>query len=147
VNCLVVDVSEAASSTWDQADRFGFFVLGRLCNTEDWTLARALEGRPSALGWILKPEALSGYQTKNIDGTSYTGSAPIIGLETEDLTQPVPPGIAFRVAGVRDSLSTGSQGLPWLRVERLGDEPLADEVGDGILGTLRNWPPAGEVHL
>ncbi|CAN5598120.1 hypothetical protein BH10PLA2_BH10PLA2_15520 [soil metagenome] len=147
VNCLVVDVRDSTPSVWELTDRFGFFVLGRLHSIKDWEQARALEGRPSSLGWILKPEAVAGYKPRDIDGTTYTGSAPIIGLETGEESAPVPPGISFRVSGTGPTPSQSLETLPWLRMERLGEKATTDDLADGILGTLRNWPPVGEVRL
>ena len=58
INCVVVDVERALPGTWEIADRYGFFVLGRVRDPMAWERARPFEGRPSCLGWILRPEAL-----------------------------------------------------------------------------------------
>ncbi len=145
VNCVVVDVREATPATWDIADRYGFFVLGRIIDLASWDRARALEGRPSSLGWILGRPALEGLKPKSFDGTSYTGSAPLIGLEVEELPKQQVPGVSFLVAAPGVLEQPNSIGLPWLRVERAGES--AFDLSDGILGTLRNWPLPGDMKL
>ncbi len=147
VNCLVVDVQNASVGTWDLADRYGFFVLGRIRKLEEWERARALEGRPSSLGWILSEEAAAGYKPKAIEGTTYTGSAPLIGLEAGRRAGDVPAGVSFLVAGPGASGELQGGGLPWLQVERIGEGLGEMDLAEGILGTLRNWPPIGEVKL
>jgi hypothetical protein len=147
VNCLVVDVAQVSGSVWDLADRYGFFVLGRLRAAAEWDRARILEGRPSTLGWILNESALSGYKPRSIAGTTYTGSAPLIGLEMKSPAEPVPAGISFLVAGAGAGEELHSGGLPWLRMEHIGEGASEFDLAEGILGTLRNWPPIGEVNL
>jgi hypothetical protein len=147
VNCLVVDVAQVSGSVWDLADRYGFFVFGRLRTAAGWDRARMLEGRPSTLGWILNESALSGYKPRGIEGTTYTGSAPLIGLEVGQLAPAAPAGISFLVAGPDAASQSEKGGLPWLRVQRTGEALGGLDVAEGILGTLRNWPPAGEVRL
>jgi Glycosyl hydrolases family 2 len=147
VNCLVVDIREAPPSTWDMADRYGFFVLGRINDPAAWEIARRFEGRPSSLGWILRREALAGMKPKSFDGTSYTGSAPLIGLEVEHLPAQTVPGISFLVAAPGVLEQPNAIGLPWLRVERAGDDANSFDLSAGILGTLRNWPLPGSMRL
>jgi hypothetical protein len=147
VNCVVVDVRESQKSTWDNADRFGFFVLGRIRNLADWDRARSLEGRPSCLGWILEQGALAGFKPRSFEGTSYTGSAPLIGLEVDRLPNPLPLGISFLVARPETLEQSRAGGLPWLRIERAGEEASDWDLADGILGTLRNWPMPGDLSL
>ena len=147
MNCLVVDIRDAANATWDLADRFGFFVLGRIRKAEEWERARSLEGRPSSLGWILNQDALAVYKPRTIEGTTYTGSAPLIGLEIGRVMSEVPAGVSFLVAAPGVSGEVKAGGLPWLRVERIGEGAGELDLAEGILGTLRNWPPIGEVKL
>src|SRR5262249_38066407 len=135
-NCVVVEVSDAASPTWDLADRFGFFVLGRIAQDNAWPIARRLEGRPSSLGWILNQGALAGLNPKDFEGTSYTGSAPLIGLEVEQIPELPVPGVNFLVAASGSVETPTVSGLPWLRIER-GDKQEGLDLSSGILGTLR----------
>lgn len=146
-NCVVVDVSEASCSTWDMADRFGFFVLGRISQAEAWSLARRLEGRPSSLGWILSQKALAGFKPKAFEGTSYTGSAPLIGLEVEQIPEQPIPGVSFLIAAPGILERPNASGLPWLRIERGGGQEETLDLASGILGTLRNWPLPGGIKL
>jgi hypothetical protein len=147
VNCVVVDVSAAPASTWDMADRYGFFVLGRISDPTELQLSRSYEGRPSSLGWILRREAIAGFKPKSFDGTSYTGSAPLIGLEVEQLPEQPIPGISFLVAASGALEQANANGLPWLHVERAGDLAGALDLSAGIMGTLRNWPLPGDMKL
>ncbi len=145
VNCVVVNVGDALPATWDIADRYGFFVLGRISQVADWYRARALEGRPSSLGWILGRPALEGLKLKSFDGTTYTGSAPLIGLEVDKLPEEQIPGVSFLVAAPGVLEQPNAIGLPWLGVERAVASGL--DLSDGIMGTLRNWPLPGEMKL
>jgi hypothetical protein len=146
-NCIVVEVSEAAASTWDMADRFGFFVLGRITQGDAWPVARRLEGRPSSLGWILTHRSLAGLKPKAFEGTSYTGSAPLIGLEVERIPEQPIPGVSFLVAAPGLVEQPSASGLPWLRFERADKPGEALDLSEGILGTLRNWPLPGGIKL
>jgi hypothetical protein len=146
-NCVVVEVSDAASSTWDLADRFGFFVLGRITRNEEWPIARRLEGRPSSLGWILNQPALSGLKPRAFEGTSYTGSAPLIGLEVEQTPEQPIAGVSFLVAAPGLVEKPSASGLPWLRIERGDGMEQGLDLSSGILGTLRNWPLPGGIKL
>jgi hypothetical protein len=147
VNCIVVDVGRAPPTTWEVADRYGFFVLGRVGDSTAWDQARIFEGRPGCLGWILRPDALPAFKPKNFDGTSYTGSAPLIGLELEQLPEQPIPGISFLVAASGVLAQPNTMGLPWLRVERSGDQSSTLDLSASIMGTLRNWPLPGDMKL
>jgi hypothetical protein len=147
VNCVVVDVGRAASGTWEIADRYGFFVLGRVSDPMAWEHAKQFEGRPSCLGWILRSAALPALKPKNFDGTSYTGSAPLIGLELDRIPDQPIPGISFLVAAPGILEQPNAMGLPWLRVERAGEQPSALDLSASIMGTLRNWSLPGEMKL
>ena len=147
VNCVVVDVGRAAATTWEIADRYGFFVLGRVSDPMAWEQARPFEGRPSCLGWIFRPEALAALKPKSFDGTSYTGSAPLIGLELERIPDQPIPGISFLVAAPGILEQPNAMGLPWLRVERAGEQQNSLDLTATIMGTLRNWPLPGEMKL
>jgi hypothetical protein len=146
-NCVVVEVSEATCSTWEMADRFGFFVLGHITGEDAWRVARRLEGRPSSLGWILTQAALAGLKPQAFAGTSYTGSAPLIGLEVEKLPEQPISGVSFLVAAPGVAEKPSASGLPWLRIERGDKADEALDLSEGILGTLRNWPLPGGIKL
>jgi hypothetical protein len=90
---------------------------------------------------------VAGYKHGSIAGTTYSGSAPLIGLEMKSPAEPVPAGISFLVAGAGAGAELHSGGLPWLRMERIGEGASEFDLAEGILGTLRNWPPIGEVNL
>ena len=147
VNCVVVNVERALSETWEIADRFGFFVLGHVRDPMAWEQTRQYEGRPSCLGWILRPEALPALKPKQFDGTSYTGSAPLIGLEVDRVPDQIVPGVSFLVAipGVLEQ--SNALGLPWLRVERGGEQQNSLDLNASILGTLRDWPLRGKMKI
>lgn len=54
INTLFAPVAPATASLWDEADRLGFLVLGRLPpDEESLQQARALAAHPCCLGWVL----------------------------------------------------------------------------------------------
>jgi hypothetical protein len=101
-NLLVVDVTVAAASIWDLADRFGFLVIGRLPDLAETTLTLSsnLATHPSSLGWLLPPGAPATLPAWRIGAVLVRGEAP-------------PSGIAFVAGGAE----LASLGLPLLLLD------------------------------
>jgi hypothetical protein len=57
-NLLVVPVETDTASIWERADRFGFFVLGRLIDDSEQTLRHLeiLNRHASRLGWLIEED-------------------------------------------------------------------------------------------
>jgi hypothetical protein len=55
-NLLLASVVPGVEALWDAADRFGFFVLGKITDGSEETIRRAavLARYPSTIGWVLQ---------------------------------------------------------------------------------------------
>jgi hypothetical protein len=93
-NTLLAPVASGTASLWDRADRLGFFLLGRTDGgDESFRLARALQGHPSCLGWLLGQAVLERGQAASQAASLAT---PLIGVELHrEPPRPLPEGIRF----------------------------------------------------
>src|SRR5207302_902571 len=53
VNLWLVPAQEASRRLWDQADRLGFFIVGRVASSRDYPLIQQLDRQTSCLGWVV----------------------------------------------------------------------------------------------
>jgi hypothetical protein len=101
VNLLLVSVRPDAAELWGLADRFGFFVLGRIDPEDDqalWLAADTLSRHTSCLGWLLPQGALAVPQRWHNAMALLHGQRKeiLIGLAVDDLPLGVLPGhVAF----------------------------------------------------
>ena len=64
VNCVVVDVGKAPPTTWDIADRYGFFVLGRIQRARTMGIRETTRGTAKLFGLDSKARSASRAQAE-----------------------------------------------------------------------------------
>jgi hypothetical protein len=80
-NCLIVPVSpDTAPSVWEQSDRLGFVMLGRIAAEAEISLAWSMKDHPSVLGWIIEPELLEDPVLHNVAGLYPTAENHFLGV-------------------------------------------------------------------
>jgi hypothetical protein len=105
-NLLIVPVRAATAGLWEQADRIGFLMLGRVATTAPALLAE-LAGHPSCLGFLCGV-------TRHEQCESVRARAPI-GVELDaPPAQPLPPGFDFVLCASEMREDTTRLGLPVL---------------------------------
>jgi hypothetical protein len=127
-NALVVPVSAESARLWDEADRYGLLMVGRIATKEGVQQARALADHASAFAWLLRVDRI-GDQLVQADGTSpavlaglwHPREGQLIGVELREAPRgPLPQGVVHFVACGSDVLAhLGPISLPRLL---LGDE-------------------------
>jgi hypothetical protein len=115
VNLLIADVARS-EDVWDEANRLGFFVLGRVADGAEDTLrwAAVLTRHASFLGWLASAQA--GFLSRLPAGG-------LVGIETDNQNTIPPEGAAFMLG------PPGPQG-----------RPLIGRSGAPILGSV-DAPP------
>src|SRR5207244_12941885 len=114
------------AASWDQADRFGLLVLGRLGSAADVETALRLRGHAALLGWLLCGELLRPPWI----ALAELRAAGLIGAELEAPAEALPAEVALVV---QPATLTGPQAWPAIVI---GGEEARD--GAAVLGRIEN---------
>jgi hypothetical protein len=122
-NLLVAPVNKTTVPLWDLGDRYGFFLLGRLADSDEaaWKRLDALATHASCFGWLMGPE---GARLRPSPGGAR------VGVELEDLpTGGIPEGVHFLACPGEKAPYLAVFGLPLFALGGAGDAP-------GLFGRL-----------
>jgi hypothetical protein len=119
VNTLLVPVRSTATEIWEQADEWGFFVLGEITERAAVPIARALKSHASCLGWIVGDDVA----IESLDAIqAIPGREPLIGRHVESPPASLPAGVQFVADG---TTQMGGATVPWLALDGPGtSDPL-----------------------
>lgn len=136
-NTLLVPVAVETLEVWSEADRLGFFVLGRLESETSVRQAQELSGHPCCLGWVVSDEVFQCQPAAQL-----LGSLPrrpdglFVGVDLRRLPrEQFPDGIHFVVGPEEILAALPAETLPRLvrLTQATGPVPTARP---GLLGWL-----------
>ncbi len=137
-NALLAPVSSV--SLWQDADRFGFLMLGRMMSRSQFQQAHELWRHPCCLGWVLDAKLLEDPLGRAVGG-NLGDKDHLMGVELDQKSAtPLPAAIRFVLCPENALPALAEIGLPKLVRKEVGS--LVDEGAEvtssspGILGWI-----------